>query len=35
MPIESIDLKSSSPIIFRHPNIDRKLHIGTGVSGIL
>lgn len=34
MPIEQIDLNSHSPIIFRHPNIRRKLIIGTGVSGM-
>jgi len=34
MPIEQIDLKSDTPITFRHPDIDRQLVIGTGVSGI-
>ena len=34
MPVEQLDLKSGTPVTFRHPDIDRKLVIGTGVSGI-
>ena len=34
MPIESIDLKTGTPLIFKHPAINRKLVIGTGMSGI-
>ena len=34
MPFEQIDLNSSSPITFSHPQIPEQLVIGTGVSGI-